>query len=324
MFFSIVVPVYNVEKYLTECIESILDQTFSDFELILVDDGAKDNSPKICDIYAEKDNRVKVIHKFNGGLSDARNVGTEVASGEYLIYIDSDDYIADNKFLECVYQSAIDENAEVICYKFKKYYEDKKVFSKCNFFCPNIKKYKTLAERLGYMVGMDAFYCSAWSKCIRLSVIKKNNIKFEKGLLGEDQEWYYHVLCNISRISYIDEAFIVYRQRSNSITTTWGMKNLEDCLYIVRKWAAKIPICDIDEESKIALLGSIAKLYCNLLVAYTRFDNEDKKRYYEDLKKLRGLMKYDANPRVKKFYSVYRIGGFGMLMLMLKIICKVK
>ena len=100
MFFSIVVPVYNVEKYLKECIDSILSQTFTDFELILVDDGSKDESPLICDEYAQKDERIKVIHKPNGGQAEARNVGTETAAGQYIIYIDSDDFIIENTFLQ--------------------------------------------------------------------------------------------------------------------------------------------------------------------------------------------------------------------------------
>ena len=98
-FFSVIVPVYNVEKYLPECIESVLNQSFGDFELILVDDGTKDNSGVICDEYAQKDARVKVIHQDNAGQAVARNTGTDIAQGEYIIYLDSDDYICDSDFL---------------------------------------------------------------------------------------------------------------------------------------------------------------------------------------------------------------------------------
>ena len=96
MYFSIIVPVYNVEKYLRECIDSILCQTFTDFELILVDDGSKDESGKICDEYAEKDNRIKVIHKENGGQSTARNCGVKESSGKYIVFLDSDDFISED------------------------------------------------------------------------------------------------------------------------------------------------------------------------------------------------------------------------------------
>ena len=93
---SVIVPIYNVEKYLTKCIESIINQTYKNLEIILVDDGSPDKSPIICDEYAKKDNRIKVIHKKNGGLSDARNYGMSLATGEYISFIDSDDYVTDD------------------------------------------------------------------------------------------------------------------------------------------------------------------------------------------------------------------------------------
>ena len=102
MFFSVIVPVYKVEKYLSPCIESVLNQTFSDLELILVDDGSPDNCPKICDNYAQKDARIKVIHKPNGGLVSARQAGIKIASGDYIFNLDSDDLI-ENDTLECAY-----------------------------------------------------------------------------------------------------------------------------------------------------------------------------------------------------------------------------
>ena len=108
MYFSVIVPVYNVEKYLSECIDSILCQTFTDFELILVDDGSKDKSGEICDQYAQKDSRIKVIHKENGGLSDARNFGTAASNGKYIVYLDSDDYISDDNFLSLIYEKSQD------------------------------------------------------------------------------------------------------------------------------------------------------------------------------------------------------------------------
>ena len=112
MKISVIVPVYNVEKYLTKCVDSIMNQTYKDLEIILVDDGSTDNSGKICDEYVKKDKRFKVIHKKNGGLSDARNVGIKNSTGEYLSFIDSDDYI-DNDMIECLYNACIKNNADI-------------------------------------------------------------------------------------------------------------------------------------------------------------------------------------------------------------------
>ena len=115
MLFSIIIPVYNLEKYLRECVDSILTQTFTDFELILVDDGTKDKSGIICDEYAKKDERVKVIHQENAGQAVARNTGTDIAQGEYIIYIDSDDYICDSAFLSKLAEKTKNQT-EVILY----------------------------------------------------------------------------------------------------------------------------------------------------------------------------------------------------------------
>ena len=118
MFFSVIVPIYNVEKYLTNCIESVLNQTFNDFELVLVDDGSPDNCPAICDNYKEKDSRIKVVHKTNGGLASARRAGIKVALGEYVFNLDSDDMI-EKDTLECAYKIIKDTNAEIVSFSYR-------------------------------------------------------------------------------------------------------------------------------------------------------------------------------------------------------------
>ena len=127
---SIIVPVYQVEKYIRQCVDSILAQTFTDFELILVDDGSKDMSGKICDEYAGMDGRVKVIHKENGGLSDARNIGMDQAVAHYFMFVDSDDYIAPT-MVECLYESISNEKADIAACNYLYFFENdrKKDFS---------------------------------------------------------------------------------------------------------------------------------------------------------------------------------------------------
>ena len=116
---SIVVPVYNVANFLDECIKTILDQSYDDFELILVDDGSTDESGSICDYYSKLDERVKVIHQKNGGLSDARNTGINISNGQFITFIDSDDYIAKD-YIEKLYFSIIENNADICMCDFKK------------------------------------------------------------------------------------------------------------------------------------------------------------------------------------------------------------
>jgi glycosyltransferase involved in cell wall biosynthesis len=323
MFFSIVIPIYNVESYLGECIDSILDQTFTDFELILVDDGSKDRSSNICDKYAEKDNRIKVVHKENGGQALARNIGTNLAQGQYLIYIDSDDYIAENTFLEDIHNKA-GNGTDIICYKFKKYYDKTSRMAECGFSIPEFSTTDSMEKRVECLVINDAFYCAPWTKAIKLAIIRDNNVRFKDGLLSEDQDWYYNVLFNANSIEGIDKSYIVYRQRRNSTSNFWKIKNLTDTISIIKSWKTKIESSEVNSDYKIALLNSLAKLYCNLLIGYSRYKNTEKKKYYCELKALSDLMKYHKNPRVNTFYKVYKVGGFEAMIFSIKIICMVR
>ena len=130
MFFSIILPIYNVEKYLKECVDSTQAQTFKDFEIILVDDGSKDSSPAICDELASQDDRIKVIHKPNGGQSTARNMGLENAEGKYIIYLDSDDFITSETFFEDVYNKIQETDSDIVLYKYSKYFEARNIVSR--------------------------------------------------------------------------------------------------------------------------------------------------------------------------------------------------
>ncbi|WP_300080092.1 glycosyltransferase family 2 protein [uncultured Thomasclavelia sp.] len=323
MFFSIIVPVYNVEKYLRECVDSILKQNFYDFELILVDDGSKDKSPQICDEYARNDNRVTVLHQKNLGQSIARNNGVKISKGEYIIFLDSDDFIEKDNFLQDIHDKA-KMGVDIIIYKFRKYYDEKHEFGRCTYCLPKLDKALSYGQKIAELVKYDAFYCSPWSKAIRGDIIRKNNICFIEGIIAEDQDWYYNVLLNAHSIDGIDESYIAYRQRSNSVSSSWTMKNLQDCLFILEKWNAILSKESINEFLRNAMLSSLAKLYCNLLIAYTNFRDREKKQYKERLNALIILLKYDANPRVKSFKKIDNVCGFKGLLFCLKIICKLR
>lgn len=324
MFFSIIIPIHNSEKYLRQCVDSILHQSFKDFEVILVNDGSSDESGAICDDYCNSDSRFKVIHREKGGgAASARNAGTNIATGEYIIYIDSDDYIEKDTFLNDIHEQA-NKGFDIVCYKFQKFFEDTNEMTKCSFSIPDMEENETVGHYVSKLVKCDAFYCAPWTKSFRRSILKEKNIQFQEGLLSEDQEWYYHILMGAKSIVGIDECYIVYRQHKNSTSVSWSMKNLADTINIISYWKDEIEKSGIEEEYKRALLGSIAKLYCNLLIGYTRFKNKNKKNEYKRLKSLSELMNYNINPRVNSFSKIYRIAGFGSLMLVLKVICRLR
>lgn len=221
---SVVVPIYNVEKYLNRCIDSILSQTYSNLEIILVDDGSTDNSGIISDEYALFDSRVKVIHKKNGGLSDARNYGIKAAHGEYITFIDSDDYVR-NDYVEVLYSLIQKNNSEISVAICKKVYENndqKSIY--------NVKKRIEITDNkftmLEHMLYQKLYDTYAWAKLYKLSLF--NDVKFPKGKLYEDLATIYKLILKSSKVSYINEEIYYYFIRNNSITNCeFNIKDME-------------------------------------------------------------------------------------------------
>ncbi|MDD3360193.1 MAG: glycosyltransferase [Hespellia sp.] len=323
MLFSIILPVYNVEKYLQECVDSILKQTFVDYEIILVDDGSTDESPQLCDRLAENYECIRVIHKKNGGISDSRNCGTKLALGEYIIYIDSDDFLIKDDFLKKLAEKTKNKS-DLIFYKYQKYYDLIQKFEDCRYAYFSAMEECVYADQISALVKDDAFYGMAWIKAIRKEIIDNHGIEFEIGLLGEDMDWNYHIIFNSTSIAFIDESFIAYRQREGSITATHKLKNLTDFVYILEKWSKKITNNATDDKLKIALYGSLAKYYCNLLIVYSRLADPEKKKSREKIKQLDWLLKYSMSRRPRMISKIYRIIGFDLTIEALKIMDRIK
>lgn len=221
---SIIVPVYNVEEYIEECLKSILNQTFQDFELILINDGSKDNSIEICSKYVQKDKRIRILHKKNGGLSSARNLGLKNALGKYISFIDSDDLLADKYTYEILIE-LMEKNGELdivqypyICFSdnttsIENKSCDNLLLNKDQFFenlnVPNIKK--------GILTG------SACDKLYRKDTIEKTY--FNESMVFEDTEWLLRVFEKIKFILVNNKGLYGYRLREGSITTQCMSEN---------------------------------------------------------------------------------------------------
>ena len=320
MLFSVVVPIYNVEKYLRECIDSILAQTVKDYEIILVDDGSLDGSPDICDEYAAKYDNVKVIHKPNGGLSDARNAGTDIAVGDYIIYIDSDDYFANEYVFEGI-KKKTEKHPDIILYKFRKYFEKTKTFGECSFDFNGIYDNEEACTVINKLVRKDAFYCAAWAKVIKRSLLCDNNICFKKGIISEDIEWYYHVLMKAESFALIDEVVIIYRQRAGSISASPNEKSLSDNIDNLEYWISELKGCK-NESLRQAIQNSMGKLYANLLILYSK-SAEHRKKYKHRMKKMSFLLD-STNPRARIINKAYKVLGFNLTILILGLISKIK
>lgn len=210
---SVIIPVYNVEKYLEECLRSVIAQTYSHLEIILVNDGSTDSSPEICDAYAQKDSRVQVIHKKNGGLSDARNEGIQISNGSFITFIDSDDIVIPD-FIEKMLGAALAIKAEVVECNFQKFYDEDLSFSIKNegekseprSFSTELALKLLLEDRLRQM---------ACAKIFDKKIIE--GIFFEKGKIHEDEFWMYQIFGKALKVVKIEEILYLYRQQPESI-----------------------------------------------------------------------------------------------------------
>ena len=209
---SVIVPIYNVENYLVRCIDSIINQTYSNLEIILVDDGSPDNCHIICDEYAKKDSRIKVIHKKNGGLSDARNAGLEIATGKYISFIDSDDYIYKDMYTDLIGLIKAHDADISNCSVYKFYENDKFNLDYDKEF--NIKIYSN-EDALRSLIMEEEIKQTVWNKIYKRKII--DDIKFEVGKIQEDEYWTYKVIGNAKKVVHIDKPMYYYLQRENSI-----------------------------------------------------------------------------------------------------------
>lgn len=244
---SIIVPVYNVENYIQKCIDSILNQTYKFIEIILVDDGSTDNSSKICDTNQKKDKRIKVIHKKNGGLSSARNVGIKHATGKYLTFIDSDDYINKN-FLSILYANLVNYNADISCCSLVRI---KKNSIEKNNSKQRITIFNSM-EALEDMLYQKKLDNSACAKLYKKSLFK--DIQYPLDFFFEDMATTYKLYLKSKTIVKSNLGYYYYFQREGSILHKKQDKNITDLLKILQTMQndlRKIPELDKAMESRI-------------------------------------------------------------------------
>ncbi len=230
---SIIVPVYNVEKYLKKCVDSIVNQTYKNLEIILVDDGATDNSGKICDELVELDNRIKVYHKKNGGLSDARNYGVERATGDYIGFVDSDDYI-DAEMYEKLYEAIKKENVDVAECNLKIVYPEK-----TDLFTD--QKYYQICNKQEYLeeyLKIEKIFGSACVRLTKADIAKK--LKFPVGKLYEDTYYAYDLIGIVDKYVIVDNPYYNYLMRENSITNAKFNPRIFDLIEIVEKFHTNV------------------------------------------------------------------------------------
>ncbi|QJX64180.1 glycosyltransferase [Niallia circulans] len=212
---SVIVPIYNVENYLDKCIESILNQTYSNLEVILVNDGSPDNCGGICDNYASTDDRIKVVHKKNGGLSDARNAGMSYATGEYISFIDSDDYIH-LTFYETLINLMVKHNADIVQCGYEMVYEDKGSTIRKREETPKESIYSGKNNILNNLYNNNyGKTVVVWNKLFKSNLFEE--VYFPKGKLHEDEMTTYQILHQAEKFVITEKNLYYYLQRKSSI-----------------------------------------------------------------------------------------------------------
>lgn len=282
---SIIVPVYNVEEYLEKCIDSILNQTYKNLEIILIDDGSSDNSANICDQYEKKDSRVKVIHKKNSGMSDARNTGMKIANGEYIGFVDSDDYIKQD-MIENLYNLLKKNKADISICAYELLDKNKKPSAKLNGKIYSFNNIDAIQELL--KSKLITSHC--WNKLYKKQLWE--TIQFPIGRKFEDMAVMHLVFEKAKKIVYKNEIGYYYIKRSNSI-----MKSISDTLVndlremsILREDYIKKNIVENEKYAEISEIKRIKMCYDYIILG--QLDKlYDSTEYIDDYKKFRKYMK---------------------------------
>ncbi|MFI3208243.1 MAG: glycosyltransferase family 2 protein [Eubacteriales bacterium] len=307
---SVIVPIYKVEQYLEECIESIVNQTYRNIEIILVDDGSPDQCPLICDQWAKADERITVIHQENLGLSEARNAGIRIATGEYLAFIDSDDYYQDLEFLDTIHKHLLAERVDMIQYNRME-----------NISYPvRILQCRDFQEVFVMLTDMTMYLVNAWNKVVRRDLIINNGLYFKKDMICEDFDWTYHLVFYIKTVQVMSSVPIYHRNNPTSIMNNINKKMVKDMLGSLTERVYYIQKMEDEELFQKHLMYMMGKTYLGILWMCSYLSKEEKAYFYKELYDLQWLVSC-VNPKIDKYrrliYQVVGMKGY-MWLLTLK------
>lgn len=312
---SFIIPVYNVEKYLAECIDSILSQGKSGYEIILVDDGSTDQSSRICDEFQYNyQNIIKVIHKPNGGLSSARTTGLSIAQGDYIAFLDSDDRIsagAIDKIMDWIKTASVD-----ICFmQAVKFFEDGKRESLGdNVYQEGVRK-KGKSEVISYLCSRPKYPGSACTKLFRRNFLYEGDISFPQDRrTNEDLGFTFDCLLTAETFDALDCPYYEYRQgRQGSITKSNTLKGFWDHALFVNESIEKVSLKQKDNEKySKQLLAFVAYEFALMIYMFARLGKVDRIKAHQYLREHLDIMKYGKSKKVKMVYVASRVVGISL------------
>lgn len=321
MKISFIIPIYKVEKYLDECVQSVLSQTYTDFEVLLIDDGSPDNCPQKCDDWAARDPRIRAMHKPNGGLSDARNFGLQQAEGDYVVFIDGDDFWRHTDDLEKLV-AKLNENHNIDFVGFN-----------CSYFYPDSDRFSPWVEydydlsnpvhgniAIQKLVASGTVPMSACLKLIKRELLINHNITFEKGQIHEDIPWFINLLEKSNCCLFLNEYIYAYRQNVvGSITNSINEKGFNCLLDIVKTEYYKLEGRKFSQESKDSIKSFLAYELSILMMEVHLLPESHRENARNELKSLCGLFKYRQNPKTRLVSKMYKLVGFGITEKLLRL-----
>lgn len=318
MRFSIIIPAYNVEDYLLDCVDSVIKQSFRDYEIILVNDGSTDSTLEICQELSKKNKSINLITKKNGGLSSARNAGINKAQGDYLLFLDGDDFWRDEDFLEnlnCIIEV---HSPDAIIFSCSYYYGKDRIkeyqFDLSEMFSSSNK----FSDNLYSLIDNGIWYPSAWNKCIRRDIVAINNISFPLNMTSEDVKWCFELSQHIASYYIYNKGVYMYRQnREGSISYKLKMKNLEDLFLNIEN------VLSDSKKIRGADYLYLSHYYLEVIPYVMPFlKNPDVKRMLSKYKWLSNYSKNTRNIKKRIIYFCLTYMGFRLSSLLLSILVK--
>lgn len=318
---SVIIPVYNVETYLLQCVNSVLMQTYKAIEIILVDDGSCDRSTSLSDELLSDEQCILVVHKANGGAASARNNGLAIASGEYIIFLDGDDFWC-NEYALSELSKRLKPETDIVCFGYQEYIEGTGKNGVGINFNNFSKDYSTQNDLLREMIAKGVYVSSPWCKLIKNALLRKSNLFFCEGVTAEDIDWSARLLRASSVVEVYCDSFYCYRQHKDSIVHNIKFDNLKslansivNCISIGK---------DIQSPELCELYYNyVAYQYITFLkVALLCEDDPRTKSLVKEMKSYKWLLNYHLNRKVKIVYLFNKFLGFKLMHKCLKIYSK--
>lgn len=307
---SVIVPVYNVEEYIEQCILSLLNQKFQDFEIIVVNDGSKDNSIEKIQYLINKYENIRLINQKNAGLSAARNTGLKNSKGKYISFVDSDDWVESN-FLKNLYVAAEENDADIVCAGYKKVYENTDKKDEVMVRSAELIETQIISgeEALLYQYEHSEYRMEVWDDLYRREFLFENDLLFEEGYLHEDEMFTPLALLKANRVKFIDDISYCYRQRDNSIMNS--LKNEKHAKSLLKASESLLKYTNLTEDKslKMYLARNSRVIYtsCLKIDANRRLAKKDRDKIWVNLEKNRTLKDFLVLKLPILFSSVYNI-----------------